>query len=86
MCFAGTTHMHARVLLQSEMRKLSRVDKANCEVQVREGGKAVQQRLKEFGWYELTLLRSPDEFFRPVGGPTPALDGDQPILYLISRR
>lgn len=67
------------------MRKLSRVDKANCEVQVREGGKAVQQRLKEFGWYELTLLRSPEEFFRSED-PKPALDGDKPVLYLISRR
>lgn len=70
---------------QGEMRKLNRQDKATSDVLVRDGGKAVYQCLHQLGSYELTLLRSPDEFFRSED-PKPPVDGDKPVLYLLSRR
>jgi hypothetical protein len=67
------------------MRELSKQDKKKSSVLVREGGNAVQQHMYQLGSYELTLLRSPDEFFRSED-PRPPWDGDKPVLCLLSRR
>lgn len=65
------------------MRKLSREDRKKSEELTRNGGKHVQEALFQPRSYEMTLLLSPDEFFRSATNPMPTLDGPNPVLHLL---
>jgi hypothetical protein len=67
------------------MRSLSREDRKKSEELTRNGGKMVQEALFQTRLYDMTLLLSPDEFFRSATDPMPPLDGTNPVLHLVKR-
>jgi hypothetical protein len=73
--------------IQTEMKKLTRIDKPKSDILVRDGGKSVNNCLYQEGIYEMTLEQSPEYLFHS-SEPKPRLllGGDTPILCLNSRK
>ena len=64
------------------MRKLSKTDKVRAGVLVKEGGKKLLQFSQCPHRYQMSLERSPNDFFGSGTEAAAALDGDVPILYI----
>ena len=67
----------------TEMRKLSRTDKASADRKVQEGGCSVQQALVGMSLWEMKLLLTAEEFFKSNRS---LLDGDDAIVVLLKKR
>ena len=67
----------------TEMRKLSRTDKASADRKVQEGGCSAQQALVGMSLWEMKLLLTAEEFFKSKRA---LLDGDDAILVLLKKR
>jgi RecQ mediated genome instability protein len=67
----------------TEMRKLSKLNRADADAKAREGGFAVQKELMELAQWEMKLNMTGDEFFSIV--PFPRMDGDDAILELLRK-
>lgn len=70
---------------KGDMRQLSRSDREKSHNMIRDGGNKVSEACYKFASWEVTLLKSPADFFHSSSDPTPPLDGNSPILLLLSR-
>lgn len=68
----------------TEMRKLSKLHRADADAKAREGGFAVQRALMEWARWEVKLHKTSDEFFSMDPFPS-RLDGDYAILELLRK-
>jgi hypothetical protein len=66
------------------MRKLSRENRTLTDELVQQGGEMVLQTLCQVKRYRMTLLKSPDEFFRSSNDEPnqPQADGDRAVVEL----
>jgi hypothetical protein len=78
-------HLPNAACVQSEMRKLSRQDKAKADALVRDGGASLNQVLHQLAWYDVKLLLPVGDVFGEAPTNIP-LDGDKPILCLVNKR
>ena len=83
-CSVANTILQPHFALKpSEMRKLSRQDRAKSQSYVDEGGRRARAHLTVLSSWQMRLVQSAEEFFGSED--TPALDGDTPILKLVCR-
>ena len=68
----------------TDMRKLSRVNKAEADRLVHTGGLSVKQVLTGLATWEMKMTMTSDEFFDII--PFPILDGEDAILELLQKR
>jgi hypothetical protein len=79
--FIYTPHVDKWLLLQGEMRKLSKTDKTRSADLIRDGGKAVQHQIHNMATYIVTVVPMLNEN-ATIARPT-VVDGPLPILQVL---